>query len=155
MLTGTEAALIGAGVGSATSLVAQGLAHVLTVNRDRRSQRRAELYRVVTDAAAALYEPMQSPTDARVLYVLQDAIAAALVKLMIHFDHDDALIRSYMDVANECLEDARRWEEHQQRLDRDTPDAMAAFHSLLERRRDAGEAQNRWIKSAREAVDAI
>ena len=107
------AALIGAGVGSLTTLAAQFIAHRLGVQRDRGSERRARLNEVVVEASLALYGPLDDPRRdpnaatvnavragfPRKLADLQDGVARGLVLLEVHFGHDHKILQDYYSAA--------------------------------------------------------
>ncbi|MDQ3676477.1 MAG: hypothetical protein M3401_06680 [Actinomycetota bacterium] len=114
-LSPATAALIGAATASVVALVAQYLAHHLSIKRDRRNQKRARLHDVVVTASIALFsmsgdKPSRDYSDPHPesiaalspeyqdpdFMALQERMTDALALLLIHFGDDHWLIDEYM-----------------------------------------------------------
>jgi hypothetical protein len=112
------AALIGAAVAAGVSLLAQLLAHSLSVQRDRRNQRRERAYETVRRAASALLridEPAAGSEGARewppdgIGALYPEAVpyftrtTEALIALSVDFGRNHWLLDQYEKVASEGL----------------------------------------------------
>jgi hypothetical protein len=165
----TTAALIGAGVGSAASLVAQVLSHGLSVNRDRRNQRRAQLYDAIVAAASALYGPAQrvkvdpdepppKPGTVGALFPvspelreLQRGIAQSTLNLQVHFGHGHPLIESYSAAAQQCLLARHALDEQIEHGDTVIDKIPELAKALVETQ----AARDKWMREARAVVERI
>lgn len=166
------AALIGASVGATTTLAGQFLANSLSLKRERRSQRRVQLYGVIAEAAQALYEPIGRPpsyedepaphpeslaakrphlNDPRIR-AFNDSFGRALVLLQIHLGHDHPLIDSYGDAYVKVSTAVERWVLH---LEMDESDAISEIPELSGVLRAAQVARDEWMGKARAYVEAV
>ncbi len=168
------AALIGAGTAAAVSIGAQFLAHQLAIARDRRNQHRERLFGVIVEAATALYEPLVEPpprepgrppprpgTIAALDPTVTDpdfmAYANSSFKgmslLMVHFGHDHFLVDAYQEASIDCMEAGYAKAAH---FGSDDDQArMRNIRDLAGKARAAQLARDRWMRTAREYVEAL
>jgi hypothetical protein len=168
------AALIGAGVAATVSLVGQFLGHALSIQRDRRNQRRASLYTVIAQAAAELYgpdkrpkpdpdEPPPKPGTIAAMYriplpvrALQEGVARGITMLQIHFGHDHPLLDSYVEAAQVCTEAMHAFHEMLEDDEQgETPESKARVEEIAKLLRKAQIARDAWMTEARAVVDRI
>jgi hypothetical protein len=169
------AALIGAGAGSAVAIGSQFINDALSSRRDRRNQKRDRLYRVISEAAEALYkqpgekaptraEVITEATDpesltsteadlARHMQPFSDRTFGAMSRLQVHFGHDHWLIKQYIEVVTDCLWAEGQWVEHG--CLRDQGKRIEEIPELADALRDAQVARDRWMREARAEVEKL
>jgi hypothetical protein len=154
------AALIGAGVGSTTSIAAQFIAHGLGARRDRRNHYRAELHAVIVEVALALYEPSKPPPErttespmpeplrfvddpSRRVFVA--AWSRGLTLLHVHFGHGHPIIADYMEAYYVIVEAMKVMTDH--------AEDDESLKQLPVKLRAAQVARDVWMTKARAHVD--
>lgn len=169
------AALIGAGTAACVGVGAQFIAHSLALKRDRRNQRRERLFRVIVEAATALYAPIDEPDHAEpdpppphpeslaalhphLMHPRYRAFTSSTCRgitlLQIHFGHDHELIDAYLDACGECSKAVETEIIHfamppddERRLE-NVPEMAASLR--------AGQvARDAWMKKARGRVESL
>lgn len=159
-LSAPTAALIGAGVAAAVGLVAQYLAHQLSLRRERAAHQRERLSRVVEEAALALHRDAQDRDaepgppgtlagTAPALVPIFDRASRGIALLHVHFGMTHPLIKQYADALVAVAEAERLFQEAL--LKKDTsPSATGTVGKAIA---EANLARETWTQSARYYVD--
>lgn len=168
------AALIGAAIGSGVAVGAQFLSHSLTLERDRRNQKRERLHLVVTEAAFALARPSRDermpweewqqreldpesraaahPKLVRDIAPFAERSSEGITLLQVHFGDDHWLIDKYVSTCAACLGAEEAWSEHGRKPDDQRIKQVPDIAKVM---REAQGARNQWIKEARAEVEQI
>jgi hypothetical protein len=159
-ISAPTAALIGAGVAAVVGLIAQYLAHRLSLRRERAAHRRERLSRVIEEAALALHRapedgdrppgpPGSLAGTAPALVPLFERASRGFALLQIHFGMTHPLIEQYRDTLVAVAEAERLQQEAL--LRRDT--SPAAIEPVARAIAEASIARETWTQSARYFVD--
>jgi hypothetical protein len=164
------AALIGAGTGAVVAVASQFIGHRLSLERDRRNQRRQRLTEAVVEAGSLLYRPdkrppnkdtyylnlnpesvaAQDPELHRMLTPMREAIGRGMVVLQVHLGHRHQLIDEYVETAILIDEAETAWHKRNRE-----PQSVEDIRPTADAMEKAQHARDAWMRSARLEVERI